>query len=314
DAPIIFLCGHMDTVSGFIPVKMQGNLLYGRGAVDAKASLAAMIVAASIFENERDAKIVVAAVVDEEGNSRGIRHLLKEGINADYAIFGEPSGVEKITIGYKGVLRLEILCETNPGPGHSSANHLYTNAIERAFELWQKIRNIHFEVEKLESPFYSLSSSVTRIEGGQDYSTIPSKCILKIDMRVPPKLTTSQVLAEVNKVIEQFKKDNAQVNVKTKVEEAIEAFESNPKSILVRALFHAIREVRGKTPMLVRKTGTGDMNLLGRAMNIPTVTYGPGDSSLCHTENEHIDIKEYLDSIEVYRRAIEWIIKLHCRN
>ncbi|MGQ9538970.1 MAG: M20/M25/M40 family metallo-hydrolase [Candidatus Bathycorpusculaceae bacterium] len=93
--PLILLCGHMDTVTGYIPVQKMDNKLYGRGAVDAKASLAAMTAAASTLTAEDSAKIIVAGVVDEEGKSTGIKNLLKEGLTADYAIFGEPSGAEK---------------------------------------------------------------------------------------------------------------------------------------------------------------------------------------------------------------------------
>ncbi|MEM0216362.1 MAG: M20/M25/M40 family metallo-hydrolase [Candidatus Bathyarchaeia archaeon] len=311
-SPTILLCGHMDTVSGFIPVKIEDAVIYGRGAVDAKASLAAMIIAASTFrEGKIPVKLVVAGVVDEEGKSRGIRNLLKEGISADYAIFGEPSGVDKITIGYKGVLRLEVLCETIPGPGHSSANHLYSNAIEKAFELWQSIRSIHFSCENPDSPFHSITYSITKIEGGKDYSTIPSKCQINLDIRIPPQLTTNILLDKIHAVIDQFKTNNPNVIIKAKVEEAIEPIEIDPKSILVKAFSKAIREVKRKTPLLVRKTGTGDMNILGRAMQIPIITYGPGDSTLCHTENEHIYVDEYMDGIEVYRKAIEWIVKFH---
>lgn len=314
-SPTILLCGHMDTVSGFIPVRVDDAVIYGRGAVDAKAPLAAMIIAASTFKGgEIPAKIIVASVVDEEGKSLGIRNLLKEGIRADYAIFGEPSGVDKITIGYKGVLRLEVLCETIPGPGHSSANHIYSNAIEKAFELWQNIRSIRFQCENLESPFYSLTYSITKIEGGRDYSTIPSRCQINIDIRIPPQLTTNLVLDKINAAFDQFKANNPNVTIKAKVEEAIEPIEVDPKSILVKAFSKAIREVKGKTPMLVRKTGTGDMNILGKTMQIPIVTYGPGDSTLCHTENEHIHLDEYMDGIEVYRKALDWITNLHHNN
>jgi len=54
----------------------------------------------------------------------------------------------------------------------------------------------------------------------------------------------------------------------------------------------------------MRKTGTGDMNLFGKALKIPMITYGPGNSHLDHTPNEYIDIQEYLDSIQVYEKAL----------
>jgi LysW-gamma-L-lysine carboxypeptidase len=63
--------------------------------------------------------------------------------------------------------------------------------------------------------------------------------------------------------------------------------------------------------VLLRKTGTGDMNILGRAMNAPIVTYGPGDSHLDHTKDEHIVISEYLDGIQVYKETLLKLIELH---
>src|SRR5690554_2174869 len=99
--PVIFLCGHMDTVVGIIPLRFEEGKIYARGAVDAKGPLAAMVMGAAQAAKDPDFKgrILVASVIEEEATSRGIRELIKEGIEADYAIFGEPSGVENITIG-----------------------------------------------------------------------------------------------------------------------------------------------------------------------------------------------------------------------
>jgi LysW-gamma-L-lysine carboxypeptidase len=62
--------------------------------------------------------------------------------------------------------------------------------------------------------------------------------------------------------------------------------------------------VLNKPATLLHKTGTGDMNILGKAMNLPIVTYGPGDSKLDHTLDEHIVISEYLASIQVYKETL----------
>ena len=100
-SPVILLCGHMDTVEGEIPVRVEDGQLYGRGSVDAKAPLAAMIVAASKFVNDvLPRKILVVVVVDEEKGGTGIQHFVEEGIQPDYAIFGEPSGLQKVVFGY----------------------------------------------------------------------------------------------------------------------------------------------------------------------------------------------------------------------
>jgi LysW-gamma-L-lysine carboxypeptidase len=69
--------------------------------------------------------------------------------------------------------------------------------------------------------------------------------------------------------------------------------------------------VLNKPATLLRKTGTGDMNILGKAMNLPIVTYGPGDSHLDHTLDEHIVISEYLASIQVYKETLLKLSELH---
>jgi len=308
--PIILLCGHMDTVAGYIPARVENNKLYGRGAVDAKASLAAMIVASSTFATfGLSNRVLVAGMVDEERSSKGIKHLVKEGISSDYVIFGEPSGVEKITVGYKGSLRLKITCKTQTG--HSAAPWLFENAIEKALEIWREIHKLHLPREKLGSRFYSITSCLTKIKGGEAASGVPSQCDIHLDLRVPPQFTSRQVFNEVSKMIKQYQTANPKVSVKVRIEDLTDPFEIDPGSPLVRALSWSIRKLRHKPATLLRKTGTGDMNVLGRAMKIPVVAYGPGDSRLDHTPNEHIDIQEYLDSIQVYREAIMKLLELH---
>jgi len=301
--PVILLCGHMDTVEGYIPVRVENNKLYGRGAVDAKAPLAAMIVAASTFLKEDfPGKILVVGVVDEEGSGKGIRHFIKEGIEPDYAIFGEPSGIEKIVFGYKGILNIKITCETPSG--HSAAPWLFDNAIEKAMEIWRQIQKLHLREEKLKSRFYSTTSCLTKINGGNASSMIPSRCDICVQLRIPPHFTPEQIFNEVKRKIKRYKATNPKVSVKLKMEGVANGFEADRRSLLVRALAWAIRKTTLNYASFSRKTGTGDMNLLGNALKIPVVTYGPGDSRLDHTPNEHIDLKEYLVSINVYRKVL----------
>ncbi len=87
--------------------------------------------------------------------------------------FGEPSHVENITIGYKGSLRLKLIFKTQTG--HSSAPWLYENAIEKAFELWQEIKNSYPPVEKQESPYNAVTFCLIKVAGGKDSSTVPSE-------------------------------------------------------------------------------------------------------------------------------------------
>ncbi|MDQ3998660.1 MAG: M20/M25/M40 family metallo-hydrolase, partial [Thermoproteota archaeon] len=85
-------------------------------------------------------------------------------------------------------------------------------------------------------------------------------------------------------------------------------------SPLVRALLLAVLDVRSKRPLLLRKTGTGDMNILGHSFKIPVITYGPGDAHASHTADERVNIDEYVASIEVYKRALFHLSRLHHLN
>lgn len=309
--PTILLCGHMDTVVGHIPLRVEKGKIYARGAVDAKGPLAAMVTAAAEVAQEPafNAKIIVASVVEEEATSRGVKHLIKGGISADYAIFGEPSGVGNITIGYKGNLHIKVTCKTETG--HSSTPWLYENALEKGFEIWQQIKDSLPPVETQQSPFYAVTACLTKVSGGRANSVIPFESEVHVDLRVPPQFTATQVFNNAKKVIEKYEADNPKVKVKVSIEDSNEAFEVDKSSPLVKALSASIRKVRGKPAVLLRKTGTGDMNILGRAMNAPIVTYGPGDSHLDHTKDEHIIISEYLDGIQVYKETLLKLTELH---
>jgi len=312
--PTILLCGHMDTIAGKLPVRVENNKLYGAGAVDAKAPLAAMIVAAATLARESTlkAKILLVGAVEEEATSNGIKHIIKQRLQADYAIFGEPSGVENITIGYKGGLHLKITCKTETG--HSSTPWFYENALEKAFELWQQIKNAYPPVGEQESPYHAVTACLVKLTGGRGNSKVPAESEMRVDIRVPPQLTTAQVFKVFDNVIKQWQNANPKVQVKVAVWDRNEPFEVAKNSLLVRAVSYAIRKVMNKPAKLLRKTGTGDMNILGRAVKIPIVTYGPGDSHLDHRKDEHIDISEYLAGIEVYKETILKLSELHKKN
>lgn len=309
--PTIFLCGHMDTVEGYLPLRVEEGKIYARGSVDAKGPLAAMIMAAAEVAKDPTfkGKVLVAAVVEEEATSRGVRHLINEGIVADYAIFGEPSGVENITIGYKGQLQLKLVVKTQTG--HSSTPWLYDNALDKAFELAQHIKQSFPPLEQQESPFYAVTSCITKISGGRADSVIPFECEMHLDIRVPIQFTATQVFEQVQKAIAQYREAHPKVTIKVTLKDSVEPFEVNKSSPLVHALSAAIRRVLNKPATLLRKTGTGDMNILGKAMNLPIVTYGPGDGHLDHTPEEHIVINEYLDSIQIYKETLLKLSQLY---
>jgi len=311
--PVILLCGHMDTVAGHLPLRIEEGKIYARGAVDAKGPLAAMVMAAAAAAKEPGfkGKILVASVVEEEATSRGVKHLITQGIKADYAIFGEPSGVENVTIGYKGQIQLKIVCRTQTG--HASMPWLYENALEKAYELWGQIKNAYPypSPEPSESPFDAVTACLVKVTGGRATSVVPFEAELNIDVRVPIQFSTAQVFAEIEELIAKYQAANPKVTAKATVLDTVEPFEVNKASPLVHVLSSSVRKVLNKPATLLRKTGTGDMNILGKAMNLPIVTYGPGDSHLDHTLDEHIDVSEYLNAIQVYKETLLRLSELH---
>lgn len=305
--PTVLLCGHMDTVPGRIPVRVEGERIYGRGAVDAKSSLAAMINAAALLEEEKlDGRVVVAGVVDEEKGGRGIRSLLKEKINVDCAIFGEPSGVNSVTFAYKGHLKLRVTCRTVTG--HLGAQHLLPNAIEEGMKFWLKLKRICEDSYK--SPhgiFYSLTPALAGIYGRSMTSSIPDICAMNIDLRLPPAIPARKAIEIVNRVIEEFKRETG-CDIKLKVISMVEPYVAGKDNIVIRSLREAIFEETGREANLIRKTGTSDMNIFGLYLRVPVAAYGPGESILSHTYQEYINIKEYLASIKIYKSAVEKIL------
>ncbi len=308
-SPTILLCGHMDTVPNKVPVRIENGFLYGRGASDAKAPLISMLMASSEFQ-KNSGTLVFAGVVDEEGNATGVKQLVKnKDLDLDYAIFGEPSGINNITISYKGRLAIRLTCDVLES-AHASAPWLSKNSIEEIYEFWNAIKLEIQRIGTCEKKTDSISCSLTEIAGGSSHNVTPQKCRITIDIRVPTNTNCQKVLDSISKVVDRVSKDKG-VKAAFRVEDFTEPFEAEHSSPLVRALSLAIIEKYRKRPILLRKTGTGDMNILGNTFQIPVVTYGPGDPHSSHTIDEHVNIQEYLDSVDIYFKAISHISRFH---
>lgn len=291
--PVLLLCGHMDTVPGLIPVRQVGNEVFGRGAVDAKGPLAAMIMAARAFVGkELKGTVIVAGVVDEEGASRGIKSVIASGLEADYAVFGEPSNARNIVIGYKGRLQFRLKAKTKAG---HPASPTVRNASEEVINVWNNIRSMLAErggKGKLGSP----SCSIVSMRGGL------SEAEMEVSIRVPFGSTWMEIFNEARLAVNKI---GEEVDCQLELIDAVDPYEANKRSPLVDAFRLAIRDVFGEEARLLRKTGTGDMNYYGNWFkNGNAVTYGPGDPRLDHTDEERISVDEYLGTIEVLKRVI----------
>jgi [amino group carrier protein]-lysine/ornithine hydrolase len=310
--PIILLCGHMDTVPGIVPVRIDGDYIYGRGSSDAKAPLIAMLLGAADFPKQ-NGTIIFAGVVDEEGNATGIKNLVKDkNLSPHYAIFGEPSGIDNITISYKGRLEIRLLCDVNSS-AHASAPWISLNAIEEIYIIWTHLKKAldSIDINNSKNKADLVSYSITEVNGGSSHNVTPQKCRMTIDLRIPAHLSCDDILKLIDIKINELKRDNDGILIKYHVEDKTEPFQANVSSTLVRSLVLSILDNRKKRPLLLKKTGTGDMNILGNVLNIPVVTYGPGDPHSSHTVDERIHIPDYLKGIEIYKNTLFHIIRLH---
>lgn len=301
--PVLLLCGHMDTVPGVQPVRVKKDLVYGRGVVDAKSSLIAMIVAASSLKKANVGRTILAAVTDEEGSGSGIKELIRGGISADYAIFGEPSGVHSITVGYKGRMSIKVTCQTSPV--HASAPWMSQNAIEKGFEVWSAIKTHLGKLSNGANRYASLTACLTRIRAGTAENIMPGTCQFTIDVRYPSRFTSQDVSREVHAAANSLQENPDFPKTSIEIGDSTPPFEASKSSTVSRALARAIIKTRKVKPIYLHKTGTGDMNILGAALNIPVVTYGPGNPHLSHTSKECIEVEEYLSSINIYIQTIK---------
>jgi len=310
-SPTILLCGHMDTVPGKIKVRREGDKLYGRGASDAKAPLMAMLFAAASIQNNNGTIIFVGAV-DEEGNATGIKNLVKKKFNIDYAVFGEPSGIRQVTIAYKG--RLAINLRINVGDSaHASAPWLAKNAIEESAIFTRELKEGLESGQEDKNKGMLLTATLTEISGGTSHNVTPKECSATLDIRIPVSMTCKNVEEKIATLVQDIAK-RRDVEAFYSILDETEPFEAPHNSPLVRAFTLGVMEVENARPTLIRKTGTGDMNVIGTQWNIPVVTYGPGDPHASHTIDESVSIDEYLRGIEVLKKTLHHLKRLHDRK
>jgi len=309
--PKIMLCGHMDVVPGKIKVRKEGDYLYGRGASDAKAPLMALLFAAASIQ-QNNGTIIFVAAVDEEGNATGIKNLVKQDLGIDYAIFGEPSGLKKVTIAYKG--RLAINLRINAADSsHASAPWLSKNAIEEAMTFTKVLKETLESGQEDKTKGMLLTATLTEIKGGTSHNITPKECEVIIDIRVPVDMTCKKVEEKIAKTVEVVSQERG-IEAFYSILDETEPFEAPHNSPLVRAFTLGIMEVEHGHPTLIRKTGTGDMNVIGNQLKIPVVTYGPGDPHQAHTIHEKVSIDEYLRGIEVLKKTLHHLKRLHDRK
>jgi LysW-gamma-L-lysine carboxypeptidase len=290
----IVLLGHMDTVPGFIPVRRCGDLLYGRGAVDAKGPLATFVLAAArVAPRLNGSRLVVIGAVEEEAQGRGARHLARTMPPPYCAIVGEPSDWEGITLGYKGMLAVDYRL-VQPG-GHSAGAR--PGPAEEAVAFWNRLTTYAGERNGGQSGrFATLDPALRGIRTFSD--GLDDGVEMHVGLRLPPGID----VADLKRRMQEWC-NGATLSFSP----TDPPFRSGKNTPPVRALLRAIRAEGGR-PRFKLKTGTADMNVVGPAWGCPVVAYGPGDSSLDHTPDEHVDVGEFRRAINVLARALEDLV------
>lgn len=334
-ARLVVLLGHIDTVPGNIPVRIEDDgsphgILHGRGSVDAKGPLASFVAAAARLGGDwaraHDLRVIVAGATEEEAaSSRGAHFLLKR-LNGrdepapDFCIIGEPSHWHRVTLGYKGRLLIDLLARR---PSSHTAGPEVGVGIT-AFDLWRRLEQVA-ERYGGRTPFERVLPSLRSIGTTSDglYDTVRAD----YGLRLPVDFDVGALVDELTEwfgdaaadirgpLFSDLDPERATGTIRCEqghagLELSLRGYEvgvrADRHSPLVRAFLAAIRAVGAQdvAPKFVVKTGTCDMNIVWPVWRCPILAYGPGDSTLDHTPNEHLDLNEYLLAVDTVELAL----------
>ncbi|RIX59579.1 M20/M25/M40 family metallo-hydrolase [Paenibacillus nanensis] len=283
----LLLLGHLDTVPYVWPVRSDEGGLAGRGVVDAKGcfvNFVHMLKEADVPEN--GSLLVVGAVEEEISSSRGA-YYVRDHYRADAVIIGEPSGEDSLTLGYYGLFKLRITIRR--AQEHTAAK----DSVSAIDELYQVAADIRGRVRDIDPQGLS---SLIDIEHCNERGYITVTAIL--NFRISPEAGSGYA----DKVDLSF--GDA---VSVEVLRATPGFANPRADTLVKAFVRSFAK-HGKSVRYLKKRGTSDMNTLASSWaNVPMVAYGPGDSSLDHTNDEYLRYEEVETSRAILREAVnEW--------
>jgi acetylornithine deacetylase len=298
----LMLNAHTDTVgvAGMTDPfegRLEGSRLYGRGAYDMKGSLAAcMLATATAARRGLRGDVVLTAVADEEFASVGTEAVARS-IRADAAIVTEPTEMQ-LAVAHRGFVCFEI--ETTGRAAHGSRPHLGIDAIAKMGRVLVGIEELdrRLRAEPTHTLLGSGSAHASLIEGGQEYSSYPARCLLQAERRTIPGETADLAEGEIRDILSAASGDDPDFTGEVRVVAAREPFEVDEDAELVDVVRRNAASVTGAEAEVVGVSFWADSALLAAA-GIPTVLFGPRGEG-AHAEVEWVDVASLEQCVEIY--------------
>jgi acetylornithine deacetylase/succinyl-diaminopimelate desuccinylase family protein len=303
----VVLEAHIDTVSikgmtipPFEPAVRNGRM-YGRGSVDDKAGLAAMLHAvASLHEDGvvPNCEVLLAAVVDEEFSYRGVVKLCEE-LSADAAIVAEPTEM-RVVVASKGVLRFRI--HVRGKAAHSAKPHLGCNAITHMARLVLALEQEHQNLSTIAHPLLGPPTlNVGVIHGGVQVNFVPDHCAIEVDRRLLPGETATAVIEGYRQMLGTLGREIPGFAAEIEeplllVDEALDTPVGSPVVTTAQAVMRSL----GWNPEVCGVPFGSDASKLSRA-GIPTILFGPGSIDQAHSVDEYVDLEQVAGAAAFYR-------------
>ena len=316
-SPSLVLNTHLDTVgpgdiknweNNPFEATLDGNMLYGLGAVNCKGSGAVQLwVARQIAKNGGPVKgqVTFTFVTDEESlGSNGTAFLReKKAISPDMLLIGAPTN-NSIIIEERGVLWVEIV--TTGKSAHAGEPHFGDNAINRMIRICD-----HLDKEmsrKLENRTYrSMRSTINlgKIEGGINTNVVPSLCRIEIDRRLLPEEDNDEAFLEIQNVIKNSGEPESSFIIKKL--RGTNGYSGKEDSDLVKSISKSYNKIVGSPIEFINAVGASDGRYFS-CDDIEIVNFGPGIGSEGHSVNESVEIKKLLESALILNSALENIL------
>ncbi len=297
---------HMDTVSAehmTVPpfeAHIAGDRMYGRGACDAKASLAAMMTAfaAAFSKGTPPVNVAFCAAVDEERGFGGAAYLAESGFQATWAVVGEPTRLDVI-VAHKGASRWRI--RTQGRSAHASTPREGQNAIYAMARVVGALESYAAALgERPPHPQLGTATlNVGTIAGGETVNTVPAWCEISVDRRTLPGETPDDADQELRRRLREAGLDTACTITETLREVP---FATSEQSRWAQHVLHTAQHVKPEAAFRHVSYAT-DASRLAEAGMSPVVV-GPGDERQAHTADEWVALDDVRRAAALYEQLL----------